>query len=69
MQAVVIDKPYTFIPPRHSRFWHWVLRRILPNYLRKRDGIAAVECTGAEKLRASLDAGHGVMIVGSVRCV
>lgn len=65
MQAVVIDKPYTFIPPRHSRFWHWVLRRILPNYLRKRDGIAAVECIGAEKLRASLDAGHGIMIVGN----
>ncbi|MEI8108260.1 MAG: 1-acyl-sn-glycerol-3-phosphate acyltransferase [Verrucomicrobiota bacterium] len=65
MQAVVIDKPYTFIPPRHSRFWHWVLRRILPNYLRKSDGIAAVECIGAEKLRASLDAGHGVMIVGN----
>jgi len=65
MQAVVIDKPYTFIPPRHSRFWHWVMRRILPSYLRKRDGIAAVECTGAEKLRASLDAGHGVMIVGN----
>ena len=65
MQAVVIDKPYTFIPPQHSRFWHWVLRRILPNYLRKRDGIAAVECIGAEKLRAALDAGHGIMIVGN----
>ena len=65
MQSVVIDKPYTFIPPQHSRFWHWVLRRILPNYLRKRDGIAAVECIGAEKLRASLDAGHGIMIVGN----
>ena len=65
MQSVVIDKPYTFIPPQHSRFWHWVLRRILPNYLRKRDGIAAVECIGTEKLRASLDAGHGIMIVGN----
>lgn len=65
MQAVVIDKPYTFIPPRHSRFWHWVMRRLLPRYLRKSDGIANVECIGAEKLRASLDADHGIMIVGN----
>ncbi len=65
MQAVVIDKPYTFIPPRHSRFWHWVMRRILPRYLRKSDGIAVVECIGVEKLRASLDARHGIMIVGN----
>jgi len=65
MQAVVIDKPYTFIPPRFSRFWHAVVRRLLPRYLKKSDGITAVECIGAEKLRASLDAGHGIMIVGN----
>ncbi len=65
MQSVVIDKPYTFIPPRFSRFWHWVVRRILPRNLRKEFGITAVECIGAEKLRASLDAGHGIMIVGN----
>ncbi|MEO8614406.1 MAG: 1-acyl-sn-glycerol-3-phosphate acyltransferase [Luteolibacter sp.] len=65
MQSVVIDKPYTFIPPRYSRFWHWVVRRILPGNLRKEFGITAVDCIGAEKLRASLDAGHGIMIVGN----
>lgn len=65
MQAVVIDKPYKFIPPRFSRFWHAVVRRFLPRYLRKSDGIAAVECIGAEKLRASLDAGHGIMLVSN----
>ncbi len=65
MQAIVIDKPYTFIPPRFSRFWHAVVRRILPRYLRKNDGITAVECIGVEKLRASLDAGHGIMIVAN----
>ncbi len=65
MQAVVIDKPYTFIPPQFSRFWHAVVRRILPRHLRKEYGVAAVECIGAEKLRASLAAGHGIMIVGN----
>ncbi|MES2437795.1 MAG: 1-acyl-sn-glycerol-3-phosphate acyltransferase [Verrucomicrobiota bacterium] len=65
MQSVVIDKPYTFIPPRFSRFWHWLVRKILPRHMRKQYGITAVECVGAEKLRASLAAGHGVMIVGN----
>lgn len=65
MQAVVIDKPYTFIPPRFSRFWHAVVRRLLRRYLRKNDGITAVECSGVEKLRASIDAGHGIMIVAN----
>ena len=65
MQAVVIDKPYTFIPPRFSRCWHAVVRRLLPRYLRKNDGITAVECSGVEKLRASLNAGHGIMIVAN----
>lgn len=65
MQSVVIDKPYTFIPPRFSRFWHRLMRKILPRIIRKSDGISAVECVGAEKLRASLDAGHGIMIVSN----
>lgn len=65
MQSVVIDKPYKFIPPRQSRIWHWVMRRILPHYLRKNHGISTVECFGAEKLQASLRARHGIMIVGN----
>ena len=65
MQNIVIDKPYTFIPPRLNRFWCWVARRLLPRTLRKDYGIAAVECLGAEKLRAALDAGHGVLLVGN----
>ncbi len=65
MQRVVIDKPYTFIPPRFSRFWHFLVRLILPRQMKKDFGISAVECHGAEKLRASLDAGHGIMLVGN----
>ena len=65
MQNVVIDKPYAFIPPRLNRFWLWLVRRLLPRRLRKDFGITAVECLGAEKLRASLEAGHGIMLVGN----
>jgi hypothetical protein len=38
---------------------------MLPRQLKRDHGITAIECIGAEKLRASLDAGHGVMIVSN----
>ncbi len=62
MQPVIVDKPYTFIPPCYSGFWHGIVRRLLPGVLRRDHGIVAVECHGVEKLRASLDAGAGIMI-------
>jgi 1-acyl-sn-glycerol-3-phosphate acyltransferase len=65
MQNVVIDKPYTFIPPRLSRFWLWVARRLAGRQLLKDFGIREVECRGAERLHASLAAGHGAMLVGN----
>lgn len=65
MQSIIIDKPYTFIPPRFSRFWHRLVRKILPRQIRKQYGISAVECLGVEKLRASIAAGHGIMLVGN----
>ena len=65
MQPIVIDKPYQFIAPRYSRGWHHAVRKIMPWHLRKEYGVTAVECIGVEKLRASLDAGHGVVIVAN----
>jgi len=65
MQPVIIEKPYTFIPPRFSGFWHRIVRWILPRHLEKEHGITAIECIGAEKLRASLVAGHGVLIASN----
>lgn len=63
MQNIVIDKPYAFIGPKFSRFWLWVARRMVPKQLRKDYGVVSHECRGVEKLKASLAAGHGVMIV------
>jgi len=65
MQQIVLDKPYTFIAPRLSRFWLWVARRLCAGQLRRDFGITAVECVGAERLRASLAAGRGVLLVGN----
>lgn len=65
MQRIVIDKPYTFIAPRLSRFWLWVARRMGARQMRRDHGITAVECVGGEHLRASLQAGRGILLVAN----
>jgi 1-acyl-sn-glycerol-3-phosphate acyltransferase len=58
----VFDEPYTFIPPYRGTFWAWLSRHLLTAYLRRKYGIADSECRGTEKLRQSLDAGHGIVL-------
>jgi len=65
MQQLIIDKHYRFIPSKNSRFWSTLIHWWLPGHLRKVYGIASCECIGAERLRASLNAGHGVMLAGN----
>lgn len=62
MQNIVIAKPYRFVAPRRGRLWWHLFRPILPLYLRKSFGVARVTCRGVERLRASLDAGHGIIL-------
>lgn len=62
MQNIVIDKPYRFVPPRHGRFWPSLIRFYLPAYLRKEHGIESTAFGGLEHLKASLEAGHGIML-------
>lgn len=62
MQNIIVDKPYTFVPPSHSAFWARLLYRFLPGYLDKSHGIKGVEVRGGERLRRSVDAGYGVMV-------
>jgi len=63
MQNIVIAKPYRFVAPHRGRLWWRLFRPVLPLYLRKSHGIVGVECRGVERLRASLEAGHGIMLV------
>jgi 1-acyl-sn-glycerol-3-phosphate acyltransferase len=62
MQRVVIDEPYEFVPPVYSEWWPIMLRFILRRYLRKSFGIHSIECRHVERLKASLAAGHSIML-------
>lgn len=62
MQNIVFDKPYEFVPPHRGEWWPWLLQRLLPRRLRKKYGIASVECRDVEKLLASHSAGHGILL-------
>jgi 1-acyl-sn-glycerol-3-phosphate acyltransferase len=61
MQAIVVAKPYKFIPPYRGTFWPTLMRPLLPSLLKK-EGITSLEFRGAEKLKSSIEAGHGVML-------
>ncbi len=62
MQNIIIDKPYEFVPPYRGNWWPWFLQLFVPGRLRKAHGIHSVECVGIEKLRASVSAGHGILL-------
>jgi acyltransferase-like protein len=62
MQRVVIDEPYQFVPPVYSEFWPWLLRFYLKRYLRTGYGVHSIECRHVERLRASLAAGHSIIL-------
>lgn len=62
MQPIVSDQPYRFVSPLDNRFWQELTRWTLPRQLRKTYGIHHIECVGAEKLKASFDAGRGVIL-------
>ena len=65
MQKIVIAQPYRFVPPRHGSFWSQLLLPALPFYLRKSHGVTSVTFHGADRLRASLDAGHGIILAAN----
>jgi 1-acyl-sn-glycerol-3-phosphate acyltransferase len=62
MQAVVVDKPYEFVPPHRGRWAARLIQLLLRRYLRTRHGITAVQAHGTDLLRQSLDAGLGVLM-------
>jgi 1-acyl-sn-glycerol-3-phosphate acyltransferase len=62
VQNVVITKPYRFVAPHRGEFWWKLFKPIIPQYLAKSFGIVHVECRHADRLRASIAAGHGIML-------
>lgn len=62
MQNIIIDQPYEFVPPCRGVFWPNVLKPLLPAYLSRAHGVESVELIGVDRLRKSVEAGHGIMI-------
>src|SRR5512140_2226227 len=62
MQQIVVAEPYRFVAPRRGWLVPRILQWWLPRYLRTSHGIVKVACRGEARLRASLAAGHGVML-------
>ena len=64
MQNVIVEKPYSFVPPGRSTFWPWLFQklRVYEPHLRRREGVVAHQCRHVYRLRESLAAGHGVLL-------
>jgi 1-acyl-sn-glycerol-3-phosphate acyltransferase len=57
-----LGRKYRFEPPHFGTLVPRILQQALPWYLNRKYGITQWEVRGVEKLRASVDAGHGVLI-------
>ena len=62
MQQIFIEKPYQFVPPVYSDWWPPILRLYIHRYMRKVFGVHSLEFRQVERLRASLDAGHSIIL-------
>ena len=64
MHEILVEKPYRFTPPIT---WHWPQRLLtrlgrFQQLIRKEHGIIDHECRHVDRLRASVNAGHGIML-------
>lgn len=64
MQKIIVEKPYTFIPPYRGTFWPWVFRTVHLHayYLWRTEGVWRHEIRHLERFRESLAAGHAILI-------
>lgn len=64
MQHIVVEKPYKFVPPFRGTWWSSFIQlfQLQKIYLRRKEGVVDYECRHAERLRASIDAGHAVLM-------
>jgi 1-acyl-sn-glycerol-3-phosphate acyltransferase len=62
MQPIIIDKPYRFVAPAPSAVCIRLIQAWLPRYLRTSHGVESWELLGTARLRASIAAGHGVLL-------
>ena len=65
MQNLISTQPYRFVPPRANVFWWRLIVWWMQRQLRKSDGVISWEFRGLDRLRASLDAGSGVLLASN----
>jgi hypothetical protein len=65
MQQIVLETPYRFVPPTRGRIWPAILAGIVGPYMRRNYGVHSCEVRGADKVRASIDAGCGIVCPGN----
>lgn len=63
MQKIVLEEPYVPVPPYHGDFWPSAFSKILPWFLRKTYGLVEFEYVHLDRLRTSLRAGHGILLM------
>jgi 1-acyl-sn-glycerol-3-phosphate acyltransferase len=62
MQEIVFDDKYEFIPPHRGNLWPWMLERVVGWRLRRQFGITGIEVRGVDRLKASIEAGDGIIV-------
>lgn len=64
MQDIFVQKPYEFVPPGRGKLIPTLVSRLLlfKGYVKKKEGVAEYEVRHADRIRASIDAGHGVIM-------
>lgn len=62
MHKIIFEKPYEFIPATHATFWPSVIKLYLRRFLRKAYAVHSVEGRNIDRLKASIDAGHGILV-------
>lgn len=62
--SVVFDRPYEFVQRDRSKFWPWLIQRLrlVDLYLKKKEGVVARQVIDFDRLRSSVDQGHGVVV-------
>lgn len=63
MQNVVVEEPYVPVPPRRGSLWPWLCSHVLPWFVRKEYGIVHYDFVHLDRLRASLRAGHAIVLM------
>ena len=64
MQEILIEKPYEFTPPYTAHWPQRILTRLgkFKGLLRKHHGVVVHECRNVDRLKTSINAGHGIML-------